>query len=247
MTLRKSRAQLFPSSGIAAKVSDIAMTVFWLCLTSACYYQFLWKTGLKYVSKYELLASAVVVQLLRWREGGKRSMVEELRGIASDVVDPFRLCFRPLPAANAPSSRYASVLLALCRVMSYKTAYGPLAPITKKAFLMPPLLLVEIVQGIHSSALSTGNTTNTTSYLTYVCRAMAGTACVALTLTVSHLIYWFLISPVLHFYFSHWPTAVPLGQEGAVLSGREVLLCDCFLCCRPARSAVVGLNPSASS
>ena len=222
MTLKK-RAQLFPSSGIAAKVSDIAMTVFWLCLTSACYYQFLWKTGLKYVSKYELLASAVVVQLLRWREGGRRSMIEEIRGIASDVVDPFRLCFRPLPAASAQSSRYASVLLALCRVMSYKTVYGPLAPITKKAFFMPPLLLVEIVQGIHVSALSTGNTTNTTSYLTYVFRVMAGTACVALTWTVSHLIYWFLISPVLHFYFSHGRPPFPWAKKAQFSRGGKFL------------------------
>ena len=235
MTVRERDQHGPRSSGSVSlckfSVADIAMTVFWLCLTSACYYQFLWKTGLKYVSKYELLASAVVVQLLRWREGGKQAMIEELRGIASDIVDPFRLCFRPLPAASAQSSRYVSVLLALCRVMSYKTLYGPLAPITKKAFLMPPLLLVEIVQNIHASALLTGNTTNTTSDMTYVCRVMAGTACVVLAWAVSHLVYWFLISPVLHFYFSHgarppfpWAKKAQFSRGGKFLFA--IVSCD---------------------
>ena len=210
---------------VAVNARDIAMTVFWLCLTSAYYYQFLWKTGLIHVSKYDLLASVVVVQILRWREGGKRSMLQELRGIASDFVDPFRLCFRPLPVASAQSSRYASVLLALCRVTSYKTVYGPLAPITKKAFLLPPLLFVDILQNIHASALRvlTGNSTATAMFhLTYVCRLLGGMACVALTWAVSHLIYFFLISKVLHLYFSHGRPPFPWAKKAQLSRGGKL-------------------------
>ena len=159
---------------------SLSMRVAALLLTMWWYTRWLvWNNG--WATRLAL-ASALVVLLLRWREGGRHTVAQEMRSVAQDVAAPFVACRGDLSARELCER----LLLALSCVTSYVYAYGPLCNVVLQAFGNPATTLWGFAVVVNDGLLGVGSAVG----------LVFGTV-------MFHFVYQLTISCLLHRYFSH--------------------------------------------